>query len=87
MIELRDNALLFRFPEVHPQAGCEVNFVRTLRIPDDNRLYPLPVGFGSSPLQHVDDFLDRLPAAWARHGGLPTDVPGRGPLGELSHPL
>lgn len=70
MIELRDDALLFSFPEVHPQAGCEVNFVRTLRIPDDNRLYPLPVGFGCFPLHHVDDFLDRLPAAWGRHGGV-----------------
>ncbi len=70
MIELRENSLVFRFPEVHEDAVLEVDFQRTLRIPDDNREYPLPPGLGSFPLHHVDDHAERLPAEWRRRGGL-----------------
>jgi len=70
MIELIDDALAFRFPEVHPDATCTIDFQRTLRIPDDNREYPLPAGLGRFPLMHVDDHLDRLPHEWSRHGGV-----------------
>ena len=58
MIELRDDALVLRFPDVHADAVCRVAFQRTLRIPDDNRDYPLPPGLGRFPLRHVDDHLD-----------------------------
>ena len=70
MIELRDDALEFRFPEVHADAVCRVGFQRTLRIPDDNRDYPLPPGLGPFPLRHVDDHLDRVPEGWGRRGGV-----------------
>jgi hypothetical protein len=70
MIELRDDALAFRFPEVHEQAHCRIHFQRTLRIPDDNRSYPLPPGLGPFPLVHVDDFAAALPTAWKTHGGV-----------------
>jgi hypothetical protein len=70
MIELRDDSLIFSFPEVHPKARLRVTFQRTLRIPDDDREWPLPPGLGGFPLRHVDDFQERLPAAWARHGGV-----------------
>lgn len=70
MIELRDNGLVFRFPEVHEDAVLTVDFQRTLRIPDDNREYPLPPGLGSFPLEHVDDHAARAPASWQRHGGV-----------------
>ena len=70
MIELRDDHLVFRFPEVHEDAVLEVGFQRTLRIPDDNREYHLPPGLGTFPLNHVDDHVDRLPAEWERHGGV-----------------
>jgi hypothetical protein len=70
MIELRQDALEFRFPEVHEEARCRIDFQRTLRIPDVNRSYPLPPGLGRFPLAHVDDFADRLPAAWKTHGGV-----------------
>ena len=49
MIELRDDELVFRFPEVHEDAVCTIGFQRTLRIPDDNRDYPLPPGLGAFP--------------------------------------
>ncbi|MEW7984670.1 MAG: hypothetical protein AB2805_01020 [Candidatus Thiodiazotropha sp.] len=49
MIELLNNQLTFRFPEVHKKAACSIDFQRTLRIPDDNREYPFPPGLGSFP--------------------------------------
>ena len=64
MIELRDHALEFSFPEVHPRARCQISFQRTLRIPDDNQPYPLPAGLGRFPLHHVDDYYRGFP----RHG-------------------
>ena len=70
MIELKQNQLVFRFPEVHKDAVCSIQFQRTLRIPDDNREYPLPPGLDSFPLQHVDDFADRVPDTWKQHGGV-----------------
>lgn len=70
MISLEGDSLTFRFPEAHPSAICEVRFERTLRIPDDNRQYPLPPGLGRFPLRHVDDYANRLPADWHAHGGV-----------------
>ena len=48
MIELKNDQLIFRFPEVHKDAECRISFQRTLRIPDDNRAYSLPPGLGVS---------------------------------------
>ncbi len=70
MIELRDNELIFRFPEVHGDAVCSIGFQRTLRIPDDNRDYPLPPGLGNFPLNHVDDYGAKVPETWNKHGGI-----------------
>lgn len=70
MVTLEHDSLVFRFPEVHPDAVMELDFQRTLRIPDDNRDYPLPPGLGCFPLAHVDDYRDRVPEAWVEHGGV-----------------
>ena len=70
MIELRDDQLIVRFPDVHEDAELRLEFQRTLRIPDDNRAYPLPPGLGAFPLNHVDDYADRTPEGWAAHGGV-----------------
>ncbi|MCP5410098.1 MAG: hypothetical protein H6963_12495 [Chromatiaceae bacterium] len=70
MIELLNNQLTFRFPDVHKKAMCSIDFQRTLRIPDDNREYPLPPGLGRFPVEHVDDFADQLPDTWRTHGGV-----------------
>lgn len=70
MIELKNDELVFRFPEVHEHAVCRVSFQRTLRIPDDNREYPLPPGLGLFPMEHVEDHAGRLPADWVKHGGV-----------------
>ena len=70
MIELKDNELKFKFPNIHSKAGCNINFQRTLRIPDDNNEYPLPPGLGKFPLHHVDDYAKNLPNKWKKHGGV-----------------
>lgn len=70
MIELLNNRLTFRFPEVHAKAVCSIDFQRTLRIPDDNREYPLPPGLDQFPIEHVDDYATRLPEVWQQHGGV-----------------
>ena len=69
-IELRDNQLIFRFPNVHEDAELMIEFQRTLRIPDDNREYHLPPGLGKFPLNRVDDYPDNLPDTWEEHGGV-----------------
>lgn len=70
MIELKQDVLVFSFPEVHRDAVLRIDFQRTLRIPDDDRTYPLPPGLGSFPLRHVDDFAARVPGSWRSHGGV-----------------
>ena len=70
MLILDQDRLSFRFPEVHKDAVLNVEFQRTLRIPDDNREYALPPGLGRFPLTHVDDFAERLPTSWTQHGGV-----------------
>jgi hypothetical protein len=70
MIELNQTSLRFSFPEVHPDAVLDVTFHRTLRIPDDERDYPLPPSMGHFPMAHVDDYRDRVPPKWVEHGGI-----------------
>ena len=70
MITLENDVLEFRFPEVHEQARCSIEFQRTLRIPDDDKDYPLPPGLDRFPLRHLDDYAARLPEAWCRRGGV-----------------
>ena len=42
-----------------------LTFQRTLRIPEDDKTYPLPPGLGAFPVQRVADFAERLPASWS----------------------
>lgn len=71
MIELKNrDALEFSFPEVHREAKLTINFLRTFRIPDDGKTYPLPPGLGTFPLKHVDDHRQTVPESWLRHGGV-----------------
>jgi hypothetical protein len=70
MIELRNDALVFSFPEAHERASFRIDFQRTLRIPDDGTDYFLPPGIGRFPLRHVDDFAARVPETWIAHGGV-----------------
>lgn len=64
--------LKMAFPLKTDFTNCEIsiNFHRTLRIPDDNKKYNLPPSLGSFPLEHIDDFADKLPEQWKEHGGI-----------------
>src|SRR5262245_43061589 len=70
MIELKNDRLVFSFPDVHADARLEIGFQRTFRIPDDGKTYPLPPGFGYFPLVHVDDHARRVPCDWLDRGGV-----------------
>lgn len=51
-------------------ASVSVDFQRTLRIPDDGKVYPLPAGMGGFPLRHVDDYEKSVPESWLKRGGI-----------------
>jgi hypothetical protein len=70
MIELHNNELVFSFPELHQDAVCRIDFQRTLRLPDDNRKYPLPPGLGRFPLEHIEPYSSKLPTNWLARGGV-----------------
>ena len=70
MIELKRDRLIISFPEVHADSRMEIDFQRTLRIPDDGREHFLPPGLGSFPIRHVDDFAKKVPAGWLERGGV-----------------
>ncbi|MDX2082077.1 MAG: hypothetical protein SFU53_14930 [Terrimicrobiaceae bacterium] len=52
------------------QLSCEVSFERTLRLPDDGKVYPLPAGLGSFPIRPVDHYTSTAPAEWIEQGGV-----------------
>ena len=56
MIYLNDDVLNISFPEIHKNACAQINFQRTLRLPDDDVEHNLPPGLGSFPLRHIEDF-------------------------------
>lgn len=47
-----------------------VTFQRTLRIPDDGGIYPLPPGLGEFPIRRVESYADRVPGSWRERGGV-----------------
>ena len=49
---------------IHIGERFSVSFQRTLRIPDDGKVYPLPPGLGAFPIHPVADYLDRVPQTW-----------------------
>lgn len=65
-----DTRLTARFPDVHADAQTEIFFQRTLRVPVDNNVYPLPGGLGPFPLQHLQDFEHEFAPAVRDRGGV-----------------
>ena len=47
-----------------------VSFHRTLRLPEDGRTHALPPSLGLFPLQRIEDYREKVPAAWREHGGI-----------------
>jgi hypothetical protein len=62
-LKVKDNKLIFNDNTV-------ISFQRTLRIPQDDKIYPLPPSFGYFPVCRVDDYLDKVPESWKKHGGV-----------------
>jgi hypothetical protein len=98
MVEMRDDRLIFSFPDVHKSATLTVEFQRTLRIPDNGATHALPPGLGRFPLRHVDDGTPKVPAAWTARGGIMLPMyqaeamwirfePGRDPLRRVPYPF
>jgi hypothetical protein len=61
-VELREN-------RIHIGERLAVGFQRTLRIPDDGRVYPLPPGLGLFPIRRVEDCEGQVPISWRMRGG------------------
>lgn len=49
---------------IHVGERFSVSFQRTLRIPEDGNVYPLPPGLGAFAIHSVVDYWDRVPATW-----------------------
>ena len=67
--------------------NLKIEFQRTLRIPDDGKIYPLPAGFGRFPLRHVDDHKETVPESWIERWCVNADVPKRGALDQVPNRL
>jgi hypothetical protein len=58
--------------EKHPgrQAKCHISFQRTLRLPDDGKVYPLPAGLGQFPMRSIMAYPNSAPKQWLEKGGV-----------------
>jgi hypothetical protein len=54
---------------IHIGKHFSVSFMRTLRIPDDGKAYPLPPALDTFTIHRVADYADRVPADWRERGG------------------
>jgi len=70
MPTLENDQLVFRFPKIESDATIQINFQRTLRIPDTDKVYPLPPGLGRFSLRHTDDYSGALPQSTGDRGGV-----------------
>ncbi len=52
-----------------PKISAAVSFQRTLRVPENGKDYPMPIGLGRFSLYPVDDF-PGVPGAWQQRGGV-----------------
>lgn len=43
---------------------------RTLRLPEDGQTHALPPSLGQFPIKRVEDYKDKVPAAWREHKGV-----------------
>jgi len=68
-VRVDGNQLTFYNPQVSDDYVI-VSFHRTIRLPDDGKIYPLPPSMGNFPIKKVDDYLDRVPEHWKKQGGI-----------------
>lgn len=65
-----DEDTVNRIESSYARCRVKIDFQRTLRLPDDDKTYPLPAGLGRFPMVMVDDFKDKVPREWVDHGGV-----------------
>ncbi|EPS38897.1 hypothetical protein H072_7329 [Dactylellina haptotyla CBS 200.50] len=58
-----------RHPEELESRGVNIKFLRTLRLPEDGKIYTEPPEFGAIPLLSVSEYFDGLPDMIQRKGG------------------
>ncbi len=46
-----------------------ISFQKTLRIPDDGNVYPLPPSLGGFPICKIEDYSNKVPKKWLNKGG------------------
>jgi hypothetical protein len=56
--------------EAETYGRMNVEFQRTLRIPDDGKTHYLPPGLGRFPLRHLEDYAESAPQKWLERGGV-----------------
>lgn len=47
-----------------------ITFQRTLRVPDDGKIYPLPSSCGKFPVKKIEDYKENVPNSWLMTGGV-----------------
>ena len=67
-----DNSLTF-YSDQHEH--LRIDFMRTLRIPDDGKDYPLPPGFDKFPMRRVSDYLGTVPKKWLDSAATSVFIP------------
>lgn len=76
MLELSDGVTLnFTFPEVHETCMLDVTLMRTERLPEGDTVQCIRrslslQGVPRFPLEHTEDYADKLPPEWVKHKGL-----------------
>lgn len=50
--------------------GFFVTIHRTIRLPEDGQLHSLPPSRGPFAMKRIEDYKDKVPAAWRDHGGV-----------------
>jgi len=70
LVNQRPNAQ-FHFKEhyVFPMM-VRINFIKSSNTYYLGKIYPLPPSFGPFPICKVDDYLDKVPPEWKKHGGV-----------------
>ncbi len=58
-----------------PRISGTVSFQRTLRMPENGKHYPMPLGLGKFSVYPVDDF-SGVPEAWRQRGGVMMPLHG-----------
>ena len=55
VVQYRDEAqFVVTVPEVHREASTSIRLIRTVRVPDDGKTYPLPPGLGTFPARGIE---------------------------------